>query len=115
MDANHCEPCSEHCQRNMSSNGPVCRHDDGVCLRGCQKGYYGLRCDKLCHVNCLVNSSSDLPTCDMSDGTCTFGCKDTYYGRTCNSKCSNKCEQELCEQDGVCSVGCSFAALGGPK
>ena len=88
--------------------------NDTVCYK-CEKGYYETECDRPCHTNCLVNSTSDLPTCDMTDGNCTFGCKDRYYGPRCDRYCSGKCQQSLCERDGVCSIGCKFSILGGPK
>ena len=114
MNDSHCEPCCAFCRRNLSSNEPVCSHE-GVCFLGCEQGYYGLQCNKQCHNNCLVNATSDLPTCDRLDGTCTLGCNDGFYGPRCDRHCSHKCQQSLCERDGVCSIGCEFPILGGPK
>ena len=88
--------------------------NETVCYK-CENGYYGTECDLQCNTNCLANLTSDLPTCDTLDGICTFGCKDKYYGIRCDRHCSNKCQQSLCERDGVCSVGCAFDILGGPR
>jgi hypothetical protein len=83
-----------------------------MCDYGCNKGYWGKYCEKLCANNCLNNS------CFKENGTCSHGCVDGYHWYMCicpkNCICStlgncSKCVNDtfhgpLCDQE--CSLSC---------
>ncbi|XP_053397353.1 protein draper-like [Mercenaria mercenaria] len=96
-------PCSLHCSAFPDS--PRCNIDNGTCLNGCDKGYWGDKCDNRCYEGC--NSGS----CYQPNGFCDL-CNRTHYGNSCQSKCSEHCvdndaSSTICyKTNGTCVGGC---------
>jgi hypothetical protein len=68
--------CSQTCKVEESKN--TCTLDDGFCLNGCERNYWGDTCYYSCPEGCEDHD------CDRSTGTCTAGCKDGYTGDKCD-------------------------------
>ncbi|XP_053385846.1 receptor-type tyrosine-protein phosphatase kappa-like [Mercenaria mercenaria] len=79
--------------------------NNGTCMKGCYKGYWGDKCDKNCYEGC--NSGS----CNQSDGFCET-CNRKHYGNACQNKCSEFCidndvSSTICyKTNGTCLHGC---------
>ncbi|XP_053391045.1 multiple epidermal growth factor-like domains protein 10 [Mercenaria mercenaria] len=96
-------PCSLHCSALPGS--PKCNINNGICLNGCDNGYWGVNCDNRCYEGC----NSD--TCNQSDGFCD-NCTRTHYGHACQNRCSEHCvdndaSSAVCYKlNGTCLYGC---------
>jgi hypothetical protein len=67
--------CRQSCKVEEDKN--TCAFDDGYCLNGCERDYWGNTCNNSCPVDCLAQG------CDRSTGTCMAGCSDGYSGDKC--------------------------------
>ncbi|XP_053385840.1 proprotein convertase subtilisin/kexin type 5-like [Mercenaria mercenaria] len=96
-------PCSLHC--STITGLPRCNINNGTCLNGCDKGYWGVKCNKTCNEGCSSES------CNQSDGFCDT-CNRTHYGDACQNKCSEYCidnddPSTICyKTNGTCVHGC---------
>lgn len=105
-----CCRCSDHCKGGISN----CDNSTGVCLDGCEPGYFGDKCLDKCSEHCAGNGT----VCNATTGECPSGCEQDWYESTCKYGCSletphcakcvsfkdnyNKFESSYCS---VCSDG----------
>ena len=98
----------------------ACDSDSGECLKGCNPGklgarcnlncnpgFYGDRCKYSCPVNCDTVCVFDTGACRCKPGytgvKCDLTCPPGSYGQDCKNKCSDTCEGGLCSfEDGFC-------------
>lgn len=66
----------------------------------CKPGFYGNQCGYNCNPQCL--------TCESGDSC--FSCKDGWSGHLC--QCSEHCENEDCDNHGICLSGCNGSYYG---
>jgi len=75
-DVNKCnETCPSECL------GAKCTID-GECYLGCNVGYYGQTCDRVCNENCLVVENTTA--CSHEDGKCLHGCTPGFTNEFCS-------------------------------
>ena len=75
-----CCKCSDHCV-NGSTN---CNNKTGVCLNGCEPGYYGDHCFDKCSSHCAGNET----ICNSTTGECPSGCEHDWFYSNCKYGCS---------------------------
>lgn len=90
MDASQCEVCSPKLQC-ISCENPCPRfcinstcNDTGYCTLGCENGYWGPICNKICPRLCKGKF------CYRENGTCVYNCDENETGRSCNSAANEK-------------------------
>ncbi|CAL1544068.1 unnamed protein product [Lymnaea stagnalis] len=66
-------PCSFHCAGNETCDNKI-----GECTHGCQDGWTGLTCTKLCPINCYKDA------CDWKTQQCVRGCNPGFTGTFCD-------------------------------
>ncbi|XP_062618451.1 receptor-type tyrosine-protein phosphatase epsilon-like, partial [Saccostrea cucullata] len=86
-----------------------------VVVKGCNRGTYGILCNKNCSKHCEDNK------CDIINGTC-LGCMPGWtgqfcqtpcdsgsYGKNCKLRCSGHCfDDQACNHvTGICDEGCA--------
>ncbi|XP_053386613.1 multiple epidermal growth factor-like domains protein 10 [Mercenaria mercenaria] len=99
--------CSVSCSSSCLtvSESVKCNINNGMCLNGCDNGYWGNKCDRLCYEGC------ESETCEQSNGLCEI-CNRMYYGQACQKKCSEHCidndaSATICyKTNGTCLHGC---------
>lgn len=65
------------------------------CVLGCQKGFWGSSCEKLCSRYCIERH------CHPENGSCVWGCK------------TENCLNDICSiSTGVCRDGCKLRRTG---
>ena len=86
-----CCKCSVHCKGGYEN----CENTTGICLDGCEPGYYGAKCVDKCSSHCAGNGT----VCNSTTGECPSGCQNDWYLSTCKYGCSfltphcNTCSQ----------------------
>ncbi|XP_048246404.1 multiple epidermal growth factor-like domains protein 10 [Haliotis rufescens] len=109
------------CDRNVSNTCIIdCDKKTGHCIHGCNPGFYGQRCEKVCSENCLPDPNGTLssacdrnvsnnctPECDKTTGYCIRGCNLGWHGTNCSSRCNSKCANLSCTESGACLDGCA--------
>ena len=100
VDINHtCQECPKTCK-----TGTVCSEKYGNCLKGCNAGWSGMKCDTRCNTGCFQ--------CDQSNKNLCRTCERDLFGENCETKCGIKCrlvigEDNICEREnGKCLWGC---------
>ncbi|XP_062609951.1 multiple epidermal growth factor-like domains protein 10 [Saccostrea cucullata] len=85
--------CKENCSGNCLNN-ETCYHIDGHCMKGCETGFQGEKCDALCPPgtfgeDCAGNCSGNCDnndTCYFINGHCLWGCRDGFRGKRCDEQ-----------------------------
>ncbi|XP_048246399.1 multiple epidermal growth factor-like domains protein 10 [Haliotis rufescens] len=109
------------CDRNVSNTCILdCDKKTGHCIHGCNPGFYGHWCEKVCSENCLPDpdgtsssacdrnvSANCTPECDKTTGYCIHGCNVGWHGTNCSSRCTSKCANLPCAESGACVDGCA--------
>ncbi|XP_048246401.1 multiple epidermal growth factor-like domains protein 10 [Haliotis rufescens] len=109
------------CDRNVSNTCILdCDKKTGHCIHGCNPGFYGHWCEKVCSENCLPDpdgtsssacdrnvSTNCTPECDKTTGYCIHGCNTGWHGTNCSSRCNSKCANLACNDSGACVDGCA--------
>lgn len=96
--AENCEMSTALCPKNCTNcYMDTCNRRTGGCHLGCQSGYYGLLCDKIC-VNstwgrncqnlCSPYCAGSLKLCEPASGKCLNGCMAGYRGDRCDTEIS---------------------------
>jgi hypothetical protein len=75
-----CCKCSVHCKGGYEN----CENTTGICLDGCEPGYYGAKCVDKCSSHCAGNGT----VCNSTTGECPSGCQNDWYLSTCKYGCS---------------------------
>ncbi|CAC5370871.1 unnamed protein product [Mytilus coruscus] len=75
-----CCRCSDNCKGGHFK----CDNTTGVCLDGCEPGYYGKHCVDKCSSHCIGNDT----VCNSTTGLCPYGCEPDWYYSTCKYGCS---------------------------
>ncbi|XP_062567914.1 scavenger receptor class F member 1-like [Saccostrea cucullata] len=79
---------------------------EGKCIRGCNRGYWGDKCEKNCPSTCSVRG------CNRANGFCNC-CIDGHYGDKCEKSCYLSCSGRSCNKDtGDCTNGCVAGKYG---
>lgn len=107
--ANKCVNCSDKCIGGSNS----CNQTTGICFHGCEQGFYGTNCDRLCSINnceqcVLANSHNDEAKC----GRCSPG----WYPENFSCVgCSQHClggVSNCNSSTGHCAIGCEVGWFG---
>ncbi|XP_067678721.1 scavenger receptor class F member 2-like [Haliotis asinina] len=61
----------------------------GVCKDGCEQGFFGDECNRLCRVQC-VESRCHI-SLETGSAACDIGCIPGFRGRYCERKCPRRC------------------------
>ncbi|GAA56510.1 multiple epidermal growth factor-like domains protein 6, partial [Clonorchis sinensis] len=90
MEGIPCDPNSGVCRC------PVGRHGDKCEIAGCQPGYWGRDCDRICPDHCATNQCErDTGQCTCAPGTygaqCHLSCPEGTWGEMCQNSCSKEC------------------------
>ncbi|XP_052089223.1 multiple epidermal growth factor-like domains protein 11 [Mytilus californianus] len=99
-----CCRCSDNCKGGHFK----CDNTSGVCLDGCESGYYGKHCIDKCSSHCIGNGT----VCNSTTGVCPYGCEPDWYYSTCKYGCSlltphcSKCTQFKDNINNFESAGC---------
>jgi len=98
-----CQPCSNFCLGGSNS----CNRNNGHCLHGCVKGYFGSKCNMTCPFsNCL---QCDLTQISIDLVKYCSQCKTGYYWSVKNNsckQCSVNCNSGCNVTTGHCFGGC---------
>ncbi|XP_048246400.1 multiple epidermal growth factor-like domains protein 6 [Haliotis rufescens] len=100
------------CDRNVSNTCILdCDKKTGHCIHGCNPGFYGHWCEKVCSENCLPDpngttssacdrngSNNCIRECDNNTGDCIHGCNVRWHGTNCSSRCNSKCRNLFCAE-----------------
>lgn len=98
--------CLLFCEEICVGINNICERLMGVCLIGCDVGYFGNNCLMVCF-NC------DSSGCYRLNGMCVVLCKLGYYGFLCNCICSLICDVLGCVKDsGFCWGSCRVGYFG---
>ncbi|KAH3898495.1 hypothetical protein DPMN_022728 [Dreissena polymorpha] len=113
---NNCvSQCKQICPTNCASvnNGTSC-DDQGVCVEGCFRDFFGSQCNNPCPSNCAAGANGSR--CDQP-GDCVNGCVNDYFGRQCSNPCPTNCSPvaggNRCSNPGTCTMGCITGYTGG--
>lgn len=88
-----CADCSENCADGKCD-------DEGFCTLGCEVGFFGPSCSKLCPPHC--DGPCDSLTTDLQDGHC-LACMAGFTGKQCEKACHKSCKK--CKQSGKANTG----------
>nr|XP_022317542.1 multiple epidermal growth factor-like domains protein 6 isoform X2 [Crassostrea virginica] len=105
ITAHSCVNCSNFCK----GGSQACNTTTGVCLHGCQPGYFGFNCDKGCVIE-HCNECRERVFSYTSNQVYCQSCDDGYYARdnicvSCTGNCVNG---EFCDRNtGKCINGCA--------
>ncbi|XP_065941687.1 multiple epidermal growth factor-like domains protein 10 [Magallana gigas] len=126
--------CSQQCVGHCRDNN-TCNHVTGHCDKGCDAGWTGIFCNKVCvdgtyGYDCVNNCSGHClngSPCNRQTGHCDRGCNPGYTGRDCRIECSpgyfgldciERCSghciyDERCDHvSGFCARGCIDGVIG---
>ncbi|XP_052260686.1 uncharacterized protein LOC127864837 isoform X2 [Dreissena polymorpha] len=100
--------CEHSCPTNCASVNNITSCDDqGVCVDGCFRDFFGRKCNNPCPSNCAAVANGSR--CDQQ-GVCVNGCVDSHFGRQCSNPCPINCatgaNARRCDQQGDCFNGC---------
>ncbi|XP_052260689.1 uncharacterized protein LOC127864839 [Dreissena polymorpha] len=106
-----CEQCPANCA--SMNNGTSC-DDQGVCVEGCSRDFFGRQCNNPCPSNCAAESNGSR--CDQH-GDCVNGCVNDHFGGQCSNPCPTNCApvagENRCSNPGTCTMGCIAGYKGG--
>ncbi|WAR24546.1 hypothetical protein MAR_038215, partial [Mya arenaria] len=94
---NFCNVSCRNCKRNSSV---VLCDSNGVCLYGCENGYWDKKCNSKCSANCESNAYENR--CNSSTGECLNGCTRGWSGLFCGDTMEER--HYICEQDNMNEV-----------
>ncbi|XP_052807977.1 uncharacterized protein LOC128236079 isoform X2 [Mya arenaria] len=80
---NYCNKTCRHCKTNSFNDSCDI---NGVCLFGCEKGYWDKNCNTKCNAKCQGDEHGNR--CNSSTGECINGCTPGWSGRYCYCKVS---------------------------
>ncbi|XP_052073782.1 multiple epidermal growth factor-like domains protein 10 isoform X1 [Mytilus californianus] len=106
---NKCVNCSDKCIGGNSE----CNQTTGICYNGCEKGFYGTNCDRVCSINhcdqcVLAKTHGDTAKC----GRCSQG---WYPSNLICTECSLHCNGGISNCNGStghCLEGCTLGWFG---
>ncbi|XP_071137593.1 multiple epidermal growth factor-like domains protein 6 [Mytilus edulis] len=99
-----CCRCSDNCIGGHLN----CDNTTGLCLDGCEPGYYGTHCVDKCSSHCIGNDT----VCNSTTGVCPYGCEPDWFYSTCKYGCSlltphcSKCSQFKDNINSFKAAGC---------
>ncbi|XP_052819987.1 cell death abnormality protein 1-like [Mya arenaria] len=97
-----CNNTCKHCKGNSSD---ASCDINGVCLYGCENGYWDKKCSSKCSANCEGDEQGNR--CNSSTGECINGCTRGWRGLFCGAL-EKQCESKLSATEGClgrCSPG----------